>query len=478
MAETHSSQSIFNPHFLELVRESLAEGLEERLGRLEAELEGPDVDPAQRLETRIRQYSVALTMTECYMVNAERLVVALKNLAEEYWRQGYLAQSYMHSVDALNKYKVYQQEIANERLQDQLYVNLCENCYASKSYREALYYVQEYYKKRGSAAESRAAEEGIGLPVRVLFVQAKTLYKIGDLKESERTLQKCLESLEQSRVESQLQVARSPDEQAIREQFFRFQTDALNHLQKIARKETNYHQMAEFLRQILRCCAATEKALVDKTRTFEARVKFSLTQLDYFDVSNPVFYPVSKALNKPVRATPEFTDALVVFVEYLRAALERDLSLLDCLKGKSTLDRLLRMLVTQIGYFYGQRELGQMLSLGRVLNTILKYFEEQPTFKSCAYYLLCELLKLRVEKDLSEEGQERVQSELRTIQKMARLIKSPFLKETTKALSAAVETACQTNCPEKLADVCTAKLGPLMERIRNKAEGAGTVDSR
>lgn len=477
MTETHS-QSIFNPHFLELIRESLAEGLEERLSTLESELSSHNLDANQRLETRIRQYSVALTMTECYMINSEKLVVALKNLSEEYWKQGYLAQSYIHSVDALNKYKVYQQEINNDRLQDQLYVNLCENCYASKSYREALYYVQEYYKKTGSVADSKVTEEGISLQVRVLFVQAKTLYKIGDLKESEKTLQKCLESLEQNRIETQLQVARSPNEQEIREQFFRYQTDALNHLQKIAKKETNYNQMAEFIRQILRCCSSNEKTLIDKTRTFEVRVKFSLTQLDYFDVSNPVFYPVSKALNKVIKATPEFVEAMNVFVEYLRVSLESDLSLLDSLKGKSTLDRLLKMLVTQIGYFYAQKELNQMLNLSRVLNTILKYFEEQPTFKSCAYYLLYELLKMRVEKDLSQEGLERVQSELRTIQKMARLIKNSFLKETTKALSAAVESAAQNNSSEKLNDVCMLRLGPLMDKIKSKAEGIGTLDSR
>jgi hypothetical protein len=459
---------MFDPHFLQHIRGFLATDLLSRLDALELDYQAAENDAELRLELKIRKNAVATILLESYLIQPDIVIASQKDLAEEYARQGYFLQSYQHSVEALNKFKVYHHQIQNQQLCDQLYVNLCETCFANGSFREALYYVQEFYKRSGQERDGQGKED-IGFQLRIVFVHAKTLYKIGDFRESERVLNKCLETLERRKSEPKETGDTVAEEPSVVGHFLTLQVEALNHLQKIARKEGNFVQMATFLRQILRVCSTAEKGQIGREKLFYLKVKFSLLQLDYLDAANPDFHPVPKAFNRQVKATHEFLENFHLLVNDLQDTIERELYLLGKLRGKSTLQKLRRLLESQTQYFYHQNLLLEMQSVVGLLAGINRYFGEPESNRSCAYQLTNELLRIRLASDWSGEWREQTQSELRGVQKSARILKNKFLKDITKGL--AMELDCLEGRPETsdewggLLEGCENKLKLLMEKI-------------
>lgn len=472
--EDNQFDSVFNPNFLQTIRETLASDLEIKVEKLEEDFTKNVDDNSRRLEIRIRQFSIASILVESYLMRPLLLVSSLKQLAEEYSNQGYKLQTYQHSVEALNKYKIYSNEINDNKLQEQLYVNLCESCYANRSFREALYYVQEYYKRGEGKVIEDNPREGLSCYLQILAIHGKTLYKIGECKESEKTLQKCLENLEQLRGEEKARKAKEgklKTDSETNEQYFTYQTGVLTCLQKINKKDGNYIQMEEYIKQILRCCEINEKFMFEKSVIFPIKVKFWLLHLDYFDIFNQTYFPVQKLTNRVLKATPEFLGGLSLLLVYLNRSLENELGLLLSIRETSTFPKLVNMLERQTVYFFDRRDYCQMFALVRVLTSIFGFMDEQASFNNCVYFLLKELLRIVVESDWSEEWKTTIKCELRTVQKMARIIKNSFLKNLSKGFYNEIDNL-KANEPVKreLLGNCETSIKNLMEKMEKKVE--------
>lgn len=464
-------ESVFDSNFLQMTRESLATDLEAKLSQLKKEGQ-KETNGDKKLEITIRRFSVATIMVECYLMDPLILIRATKELAEEYRDQGYLVQSYHHSVEALNRSKVHQHIFRNDDLLNELYVNLCESCFANKSFREGLYYVQEFLKRKNSSPNTKHKPQSDSADQRMQFINAKILYKIGEFKEAETLFQKCLAHFDRKRKEKDQddQQSHGPSEENPLQDFLS-QTEALDYLQKIARKEGKFSLSRDFIRDLLKCCADAEKKLFQKGEIFRLRLKFSLLLLSNFEKSNNPISFLQKTTPKLANPSPEYLRFLGKFLTHLNSCLEQDLSLLDTVKDNSTLPKLMKTLENLVVFFEGEANFGEMLRIASIVTHILKYVDDRPSLRNCCYFLLNQMLRVDQEKAWSEEWKTQVKSELRGIQKMARILKNSFLKEVSKSLFNEIDSLRETLSAEtvtaQLVEYCRRNISGVVERIRN-----------
>lgn len=467
-------ESIFNPCFLNQIRETLSEDLSAKLNLLEQELITHGQNNEKRLEIRIRQLSVASILVESYIQNPTVLVIALKNLAEEYRKQDYFPQNYKHSMTALNKYKIYEHEIKNVRLQNELYLNLCESCFDNKSYREGLFYIQEYNKKKGAEKESSIDKFKIEIFIKLMFVQAKTLYKIGEFKESEEILEKVLEELEQKSTDIKNDLEKDDRFFELMSDIFIFQTEALNHLGKIAKKEGRYVQMADFVKQILKCCDVNEKYFFDKSIVFRTKTKFFISRLAYLDLSNQKFYPTAKNTVRKFSMSSEFLECFSNFLKYLKKSLKAEIDLVDSIKNDSIFAKLMTVLKSQSVHFFNEVNFPETYETISVLTQILEHIDAEANFENCAHFLLNEMLKIQMEKSWKEEFKNQVKAALRKTQKISRIIKNSFLKNVSKSLYVELDSLKEGVKDEKIMnrilEICAKNVELIFDKIVNKTE--------
>ena len=459
-------ESMFNPNFLQMTRESLAYDLEMKVKNLEDQYQ-EETNLGKKLEIRIRQFSVATILTESYLMDPTMLIQAKKKLAEEYRSQNYLIQSYHHSIEALNKFKIYQSVIKNDILVNELYANLCESCFVNGSFREGLYYIKEFGRRSSEEQTFWPAGEGLSFRLKILFIHAKTLYKIGEFKDSESILFKFMENLEQTKIEMNVNATKgNPETAEIQLQLFLYQTEAYHHLQKISRKEGKLMQSKDYIKDILKCCDTHDRNFAEKNNIFRIKVKFSLLFLKSLEKLSHSSCLPSKRTSKP---NQNYYDFLSPFIGYLSKTLENELGLLDYIKNESTFEKLMTMLKNQLVHFQTEGNRLELLRIVSILSRILKYTDEKPSFQNCAYFLLNEMLKIEQEKIWSEEWKSQVKGELRIVQKIARIVKSSFIKNISKSLYNELENVKEISLNDKtiisILGICKTNIGSIIDKI-------------
>jgi len=221
-------ESIFSSALFDEIKSHLSEGLEIEIAELRQQLENihdNEENAHLRMGIHLRILSNEKTMVEIYGREPELLILEHQKIALQYKNMKLYDQSYYHYIQAIHILKIHKEsergmESDKNRLEMELYVQVCKACCKLKSFREAQFYIEEYEKidpsiklypdKNEDLDESSKSAKlyvetnkedtlkinGIESNLKIAYLKGVIFYKLCQFKMSNLLMQQCKSHLD------------------------------------------------------------------------------------------------------------------------------------------------------------------------------------------------------------------------------------------------------------------------------------------